>query len=143
MEQKKWHNKLRSKNNYNIFEKIEETIFKLEDMDIKYNILTTVSMDNYNNVKELMQYIMKFKKMKYWKLSQQLPFGCGLFENIVDIDQWNKLVEYLIYNSSVKLHIKKLFCFELLDQFINDNKDKVINIATNCSSGKAKFSGLS
>ncbi|PTY40956.1 hypothetical protein DQ06_10550 [Brachyspira hampsonii bv. II] len=108
-------------------------------MDIKYNISTTVSINNYNNIKDLMVYITKYKKMKYWKLSPQLPFGCETFEDVLTIEQWNELVEYLIYNSTVKLHIKKLFCFELLDKFINENKNKIINIGSNCGSAKTKF----
>ena len=133
------HNQLRLGNNYDIFDKIEKTIYKLEDIDIKYNISTTVSKDNYDNIKHLMQYITKFKKMKYWKLSPQLPFGCGSFENAIDVDKWNELVEYLLDNSNVKLNVKKLFCFELLDKFIDENKDKVINISSNCGSAKTKF----
>lgn len=133
------HNKLRSQNNYDIFDKIEKTIYKLENMDIKYNISTTVSVDNYDNIKDLMIYITKFKKMKYWKLSPQLPFGCGTFEKAINVDKWNELVEYLLDNSNVRLNIKKLFCFELLDKFINENKDKIINISSNCGSAKTKF----
>ena len=126
------HNLLRN-NSQEIYSRIIKTIQKLERYDISYNISTTVNKINYDDIFNFMNTLSNFKKMKYWKVSPALPFGCNKLENTVSIDEWNKLVDYLLENCNVIIKTKKLFDFNLLEKYLNNNS-KIMNIKTNCGS---------
>lgn len=133
------HNSLRSNDTVDVYPKIMETIEKLESMDISYNVSTTVNKQNYSDMSELLKLLYTYKKMRYWKVSPQLPFGCGSLENTISIDEWNSLVDCLVDSSRILLKIKKLFDFSLLDKFINDDKYKNYTNKTNCGDVKHKL----
>ncbi len=133
------HNSLRSNNSLDVYSRVDDTIMKLERLGISYNISTTVSKNNYHNIGELVEMLYSYKNMKYWKVSPQLPFGCGSFENIIDVKEWNGLVDYLIDNSRILLRIKKLYDFTLLDKVMDGDKYKGINIKTNCGDVRHKL----
>lgn len=131
------HNKIRSNKKFDVLARIEKTIQRLEDMCISYNISTTVSKDNFTDMGNLMSYLTKFKKMKFWKLSSQLPFGCGKLKTTIDTTSWNNLVDFLLENCTIPMHIKRIFDFNLLDKVKEQNF--VVNPIQNCGSGKTKF----
>lgn len=130
------HNQLRIQDKKNIFSAIQETIRKIEMLNIPYNLSTTISTANLCDIQELAQYICQFQKMAYWKISPQLPFGCGGFDTHIDTGTWNSLVEDLLNTVTVRMHIKKLFDFSIIKKY-QDQIPK--NILSNCGSAKTKF----
>ncbi|MGN0141865.1 MAG: radical SAM protein [Roseburia sp.] len=122
-----------------IFEKIKDTISKLNAAGISYNISTTVGKDNIGNVDELLSEIKTYENVKYWKISLLLPFGCAKESDTISINEWNRFVDYVLDNAGVVVKIKKLFEFDLLDQYINSGKIKDIHITSNCGDVKSKI----
>lgn len=126
---RKKHNELRSRGDLDVFSAIEKTIQTVEKVNISYNISTVVGQRNRESVKQLMDYLYQYEKLKYWKVSPLLPFSCQSDRDMLSVDEWNSLVDYLLDNARIRLKIKKLFCFDLLDKFIRN--DNFLNI-TNC-----------
>jgi radical SAM protein with 4Fe4S-binding SPASM domain len=135
----KVHNLLRSKDDYDVYEKINTTIKKLEMLNIKYNIATTVSKENFDDIMNLMSWVERYEHMSYWKISPVLPFGCGSLGNTVSITEWNQLVDNLIEHSRVRIKIRRLFDFGLLDKFVDDGKSVVRGSRLNCGNIKNKI----
>ena len=133
------HNYLRGNNELDIYGHIKNTIKVLNSRGISYNISTTVGKKNYFNIKELNKKISGFDKMKYWKLSPELPFGCATVEDTITITEWNNLVEYLLDNSEVLLRINKLFDFKLLDRYLTEHPNLTRFPKTNCGNVKYKI----
>lgn len=135
---KEVHNRIRSQGQ-DIFAKINETIRIINTLEIPYNISTTVTKQNYKNIFQFFKEIENFPKMKYWKVSPALPFGCEILKNTISINEWNELVDFILEKASVPVKIKKLFDFELLDRFIDSGKIKNLNIISNCGDVKSKI----
>lgn len=135
---KEVHNRIRSQGQ-DVFEKINETIRIINTLEIPYNISTTVTKQNYENIFQFLKKIENFPKMKYWKVSPALPFGCEILKNTISINEWNNLVDFILEKASVPVKIKKLFDFELLDRFIDSGKIKNLNIISNCGDVKSKI----
>ena len=135
----KIHNSLRSSHNHDIYKDIDKTIKKLEVSNIRYNISTTVGKENFADILNLMRYVERYEKMLYWKVSPMLPFGCGSLEKTISIPEWNKLVDTIIENSRVRIKIRKLFDFNLLDKFICSNKSFKIRKRLNCGDVRNKI----
>lgn len=133
------HNKMRTNGQKDVFSHILETINNLEANNISYNISTTVGVQNLNNIQELMHFVSCFRKMKYWKVSPQLPFGCGDLEHCLSINEWNKLVDILVQAATVPLNIKRYFDFSLLDRFIAKNPERKPNGKINCGDVRHKL----
>ncbi|MBH1940649.1 radical SAM protein [Mobilitalea sibirica] len=133
------HNSLRSNNCLDVYSMVNKTIEKLEVLGVSYNISTTVSRDNYHNVMDLLEMIYSYKTMKYWKVSPQLPFGCGSIENTISVEEWNSLVDSLLDNSRILLRIKKLYDFTLLEKIMDSDKYLDYNIKTNCGNVSNKL----
>lgn len=133
----KVHNDIRG-DGKDIFSKIIFNVQKLRDKKIPYSISTTVDKYNYHNIYDLVEYMPLFEDMKYWKVSSTLPFGCASVESIISVDEWNDLVDYILDHAVVRVKIKKLFSFELLDKYINDG-GKAPSITKNCGDVKNKI----
>lgn len=131
-------NTIRGNEKFNVYASVIATIQKLEVMNISYNISSTVSKRNYSNIPPLMQLVSHFPKMQYWKVSPQLPFGCGNMDDFVDAEEWNRLVAYLVENATVPLDIKKYFDFELLDKFIASSDGQHVINKVNCGDVRHK-----
>lgn len=132
------HNQIRGNGVIDVYASIVETIEKLNKHNISYNISTTVGQNNYANIKELCNQIKLFPKIKYWKVSPILPFGCADKGNIIPISQWNDLVDYLLDNVEVRLQIKRLFDFALLDKYMSKNTNIINFPKSNCGNVKYK-----
>ena len=130
------HNEIRG-NGRDIFSRIVENVRKLNSRGISYNISTTVDKFNYKNIFDMVKQMSEFENMKYWKISQALPFGCASVDDIVSIEEWNMLVDYIVENATVRVKTKKLFPFELLDAYIN-NGGQASSITKNCGDVKSK-----
>jgi radical SAM protein with 4Fe4S-binding SPASM domain len=132
------HNKLRGNGKIDVYNDVVETINKLNNNRISYNISTTVGQNNYDNIKEMCNHISALPNVKYWKLSPVLPFGCADDTNVISVAKWNELVDYLLDNVEVRLQIKRLFDFNLLDKYMNNHPDIINFPKTNCGDVKYK-----
>jgi len=133
------HNQLRGNGIKDIYGSVLETIDKLNRKKISYNISSTVGKYNYEAIKELCKKMDRFPSMKYWKVSSTLPFGCADVQNVISVEQWNELVDYLLTNAKVKLRVHKLFDFDLIDRYVSAHPDEIDNIRTNCGDVKYKI----
>lgn len=133
-----FHNQIRGDGKYDLYSAILETIGKLNSYDISYNISTTVGKNNYEDIKILCKQIGQLPKLKYWKVSPMLPFGCADENNVISVSEWNDLVDYLLNNSEVCLQIKRLFDFKLLDKYMIDNPNLIGSKKSNCGDVKYK-----
>lgn len=133
------HNRIRSGGTIDVYGHIEKTIEKLECSGISYNIATTVSKHNIDSVISLAKELKEFKKIRYWKVSPQLPFGCGNMHDVLDIKEWNAFVDKLISIANIRLAIKKYFDFDLLDSVIKENPNYENVSKTNCGNVKDKI----
>ena len=133
------HDEIRSGSSLKVYEHIEKTITKLECSKISYNIATTVSKHNVDSVLALAKDVQQFEKARYWKVSPQLPFGCGNISDILNIQEWNEFVDKLISIANIRLVIKKYFDFDLLDSVIKENPNFENSKKTNCGNVKDKI----
>lgn len=131
------HNSIRGNGN-DIFSKIESNVQKIWTKKIPYCISTTVDKYNYRNIYDLVNYIPLFQGMRYWKISPVLPFGCASIDNIISVNEWNELVDYILDHATVRVKMKKLFSFELLDKYI-DKGGKAPSIIKNCGDVRNKI----
>lgn len=136
---KELHNQLRGSGELDVYSKVMQTINNLNYNDITYNISTTVGENNYNNIKELCKQISKMNNIQYWKVSSMLPFGCADKKNVLSIIKWNDLVDYLLDNANVRLIIKRLFDFDLLEKYMYNNPTFYKKIKSNCGGVKYKI----
>ena len=135
---KSMHNQLRGNGKIDVYSKIMETIKILNSFNISYNISTTVGKNNYDNVRNLCKYMREFSNIRYWKVSPLLPFGCADENNVIAVSEWNDLVNYLLDNAEVRLQIKRLFDFDLLDRYMEKNPDILKLQKSNCGNVKYK-----
>lgn len=133
------HNKMRTNGLRDVFSQILETVDKLEAYKISYNISTTVGTQNLDNISDLMRFLPRFREMEYWKVSPQLPFGCGDLKQCLSISEWNTLVDMLVREATVPLDIKRYFDFALLNQYIENNPGKKPHGKVNCGDVRHKL----
>lgn len=133
------HNRIRSGGLLDVYGFVERTIKKLEFLGISYNIASTVGKYNVDSVLALASDLARFKALKYWKVSPQLPFGCGNTQEALGAFEWNQFVDKIISIAQVRLKIKKYFDFELLESFIRENPGFHNEQKTNCGDVKDKI----
>lgn len=130
------HNRIRGKES---FDKILETVQKLEKYNLNYCIASVVGKYNYKEIDKLIPTLREYKKMKYWKISYEMPFGHAKGESIFSAEEWNEFVDSILRKVDFPLNIKKIFPLEIYEK----NWDKVQrnknNRCLNCGSGKNKF----
>lgn len=134
-----FHNQLRGNGKLDVFSRIINTINRLNSFNISYNLSTTVGKNNYDNIKILCKQINQIHNIQYWKISPILPFGCADKSNVISVSQWNDLVNYLLDNAEVRLNIKRLFDFDLLDKYIDRSPNNFKFPKSNCGNVKYKI----
>lgn len=127
------HNQIRGGK---VFNNILDTIKKLEKYNLEYCIASVVGKNNYKTIFELIPILSKLKKMKYWKVSYEMPFGNAQKSNILSSEKWNKFVDKILDKVEFRLSIKKIFPLDLYDKY--SNKLSLKNRCLNCGSGKEK-----
>ena len=133
------HSKIRGMADKDLFKSVMRTIQELYKRQISYNVSTTVGKENYDDVRNLCFLMDSFPGLKYWKVSPRLPFGCADFSDTITIQEWNSLVDYLLENSTVRLSIKRLFDFAVLDKYMMANHDNTVSTKSNCGDVKYKI----
>lgn len=130
------HDSLRGKGT---FVQVLNNIKLLDHIGISYNIASVINRSNYTKIEQLIPILYELKNMKYWKVESQLPFGCGVREQCVDVKEWNNVVDLLISKTPFKLKIKKLFNFSAIDELSKEKRDELKNRKLlNCGSCKQK-----
>jgi radical SAM protein with 4Fe4S-binding SPASM domain len=103
------HNKIRGKKCY---DKVILTIQNLINQKQKVIISTTVDSYNAKSLLRLHHELSKFDDIK-WKIKYKLPFGCASEDDILPIERWNALCNFLLKKIKTEPipKIKPLFVF--------------------------------
>lgn len=130
------HDRIRGRKS---FDKIIETIKKMEATNLKYCIASVVGKHNYKDIYNLIPILREFKSMKFWKISYEMPFGNAQYDEIFSSKEWNQFVDDILEKVDFPLNIKKIFPLELYEK----NWDKIPKNKSirclNCGSGKDKI----
>lgn len=132
---KETHNAIR---NGDCFDSLFATITKYEKRNIVYNIASTIGKENKETIFDLVP-LLKDRKLQYWKVSCELPFGRNHGGNLMRAEEWNDFVDRLLSVVNFPLHIKKIFDFGLYDRLERKNQMPTINRCFNCGSGNGKL----
>lgn len=88
-----------------VFDKIINTIKKLQESKIKISIATTISKFNYPELEEIYQKLIELR-IKVWQIQLAMPVGRMTPDFMVDKKDLRKLVEFIIrVNEEGKLRI--------------------------------------
>ncbi|NDV65929.1 radical SAM/SPASM domain-containing protein [Bacteroides sp. 224] len=131
------HDLIRGKGTY---QKIINTITKLDNLSVPYIVATVVSRKNVSSMLKLADTLSNFKKMQYWTISYEMPFGNASFENMMTAEEWNLFADKMLEYVDFRMKIQKLFSFDLFVKY----KDKLDGMFTdkscvNCGSGRDKI----
>lgn len=134
-----YHDSVRGENT---FSKVKNTIDKLEKTNVNYCVASIVNRNNVDKIKYLIPFLSKLKKLKFWRLMYELPFGKADRSFMLSSSEWNNFVDSIIPLVPFKLLVKKHFAFDLYDQILK-NEDKALkykmNRIRNCGSCKRKI----
>lgn len=130
------HNKIRGKNS---FDKILKTIEKIEKNNLRYCIASVVGEHNYQTIERLIPVLKQLKKMSYWKISYEMPFGNAKYDKIFSAEKWNKFVDNMLEKVDFKLQIKKIFLLDFYEKNWNKIQNTMNKRFLNCGSGKEKI----
>lgn len=133
-----FHNKTRGAGT---FLKTLRTVEILARNHFSYSVATVVNAGNIDSIFKLRKIIETLPRLKYWKLSYEMPFGSASSSNGLSVQDWNFFVDRIIACAHCKLFIKKLFPFDLYDNNI-DRLNDLLNSGhrfINCGSGKNKL----
>ncbi len=133
------HNKIRGNGLVDVYGCVMKSIERINAHKISYNISTTVGQNNYDCIIDLCKQINQLSHISYWKVSPVLPFGCANIENILSIDKWNNLVNTLLDIAKVRLKVKRLFDFQLLEKYMKGNPKIDSFSKTNCGDVRYKI----
>lgn len=126
-----FHNKLRG--DY-AFERAVANIMLFSNVCSHLAISTTVNRYGIENIKELAVYLNGLK-FHHWKVSQE-QVAHPTKETIIPTMEWNNLVDKLLPLCRYRVTIKKMFAFEIWENYLENKQDK--NIVRNCSLGNKK-----
>lgn len=126
------HDNIRGIGSYN---KTLKTIQDFELNNLNYCIASVVGINNKNEILNLIPHLEKLEKMKFWRISYEMPFGNANSNNFLSASEWNNFVDYILTKVNFKLLIKKIFAFEIYDKFLSKMDITTQNRCLNCGSG--------
>lgn len=129
----KIHNSIRGNNS---FQATLNTVEKFEQTNINYCIASVVGLNNKKEIFELIPLLETFSKMKYWRISYEMPFGNSNKSLIMPVEEWNRFVDEILNSVNFRLLIKKIFYFNLYDKLLTNSDYQNENRHFNCGSGK-------
>lgn len=129
------HNKIRGKDS---FDKIIKTIKKLEATNLKYCIASVVGKYNYKDIYKLIPILQEFKKMKFWKMSYEMPFGNARYDELLSSEEWNQFVDDILEKVNFPLNIKKIFPLDIYEKYWDKVLKNRNTRCLNCGSGRDK-----
>jgi len=130
---KETHNTIRRND---CFDKIIATLENYEKHSIAYSIASTIGKENKDKIFSLIPIINK-RKVLYWLVSYEMPFGKSNKNNLLQVEEWNEFCDKLLSVVHFPLHVKKIFDFGLYERF--ENKFPILNRCFNCGSGINKL----
>ena len=124
-----------------VFDEAVKTLRTLETLGWNYTIASVVSRKNVHAMKPLAELLETFTKMRYWRLSYEMPFGSAGFDDMMTAEEWNTFVDELLDFSHVRTKIQKIFPFDLYDKNIEllNTPEFSCRRCSNCGSGKRKI----
>ncbi|WP_349405874.1 radical SAM/SPASM domain-containing protein [Clostridium perfringens] len=128
----KSHDKIRG---FNSYKKVIETIRRFEENNLNYCIASVVGLNNRETIFNLIPILKKLDKMKFWRISYEMPFGNSCSNKFLSSSEWNDFVDNILKKVNFKLSIKKIFCFELYDKYLEQMNIYTKNRSLNCGSG--------
>lgn len=128
----KSHDNIRGNGSYN---KTFKTIKEFEANNLNYCIASVVGNNNKNEIFSLIPYLEKLEKMKFWRISYEMPFGNAHSNNFLSAPEWNTFVDHILTKVNFKLLIKKIFPFEIYDKYLSQMDITARNRCFNCGSG--------
>ncbi len=117
------------------FKSTMNKLYKFEDNELNYCVASVVGNSNKENIFELVPVLKRLKKMKFWRISYEMPFGNANSQSIMLAEEWNQFVDNILEVVEFRMLIKKIYFFEIFDKCIN-NKEKIVTKCFNCGSGK-------
>ena len=127
---KEVHDRLRGNG---CFDKTVSSINAFSDASSHLIISTTVSKSNIENVKDMPEFLEGLK-FRYWKVSQEQIENPSI-NSIIENNIWNDFVDLLINKSHFMISIKKMFDFNLMNEYLSHGVD-LDNCIRNCGYGK-------
>lgn len=136
---KKIHDRIRGSN---VFDRTWNTLQIMEFMGIGYSVASVVNKKNRLDIFDLIDKLSGLKKMVYWRVSYEMPFGnASGIDDIMSAEEWNSFVDNLLKTVNFRLKIKKLFPFDLYEKRWSDLEKTAFkcNRSINCGSGINKI----
>ena len=131
----KVQDKLRGCGAYN---KVVEKLTRLQPYAKHLVLSSTVGNTNLHDIKNLAQELNKYHFYR-WKITEELvidPFKTS----VVDIQDWNKMVDEVLPLCNFSVRVQKFFDFSLMDQFLKKYNPQKHQLITKCGSGTKSFS---
>lgn len=127
------HDKIRGIGSY---KQTFKTIEKFEENDLNYCIASVIGNNNKETIFNLIPTLEKLKKMKFWRISYEMPFGNADSNNFLSSFEWNAFVDKILKRVNFRLLIKKIFPFEIYDKHLSNMNVPTNNRCFNCGSGR-------
>jgi len=131
---KEIHNKIRG---LNTFELLDKNIIRLQKYKTHLALSTTVSKQNINNLNLLISYLNSFS-FSHWKCSPEQTNDANI-DNIIMPKEWNELIDKILPLCRFKVLTKKLFAFELMDEYLKKDYRYKTTPIYNCGYASSKF----
>ncbi len=123
------------------FTKSMSTVHELDRLEAKYSVASVANRNNISSLKKLASELEQLNKIRYWRISYEMPFGNANFTNMLSADEWNAFVDEILEIANLRLRIQKIFPFDIYDRR-KDELDRIIENGSgcnNCGSGKSKI----
>lgn len=131
------HDSIRGEGSYQM---AINTVALLDASNVPYTIATVVSKRNYQCMPELSKILESYKRLCYWALSFEMPFGNSDISSILSCDEWNMFVDNILNISNIRTRVKKLFPFDLYHKYAELlDSNKLGKWCMNCGSGSEKI----
>lgn len=127
------HDSIRGKGSFN---SVIQNLAELQDYSNKVVISTTVTKDSTKGVLELAQILNSFRFI-HWKVSSAQLSSPEEILNGFNSLEWNGFVDALLPLCQFRVHIKKLFDFELFERHLKSKSER--KPIYNCGFGINKF----
>lgn len=114
------------------FKKTMKTLAKIESKNVSYNIASVVNVHNKNDVYRLIPALAEMERMKYWKISYEMPFGNARKQDVMLVEEWNEYVDSIVNAANFRLKVKKIYDFELYRKAIINNQINFDKCMRNC-----------
>lgn len=117
------------------YDSVIRNILELRDYSNRIVISTTVGKDNFQDVLTLAKQLNNYQ-FHHWKVSPLQLNNPLQIDDEINPSTWNRFVDKLLPLCKFRVHIKKLFDFDLMRRYKNHNLTSSIR---NCGFGLNKF----